>query len=420
VTHPTWNKLLKAVERAYAANPDAMDNGGLYQSVMGTLGMTQMDFWSEVPIGAEGEPRSVPARMVRWSQQTLKAKGLLEKVPGSRAVWRLTGRGRRQLCQINRGMVLVAFHTDLGLALWADCRDAMAYVDRPIMCVITSPPFPLHTSRAYSNVSPDEYVDFICSALEPVISKMAPQGSIVLNLSNDIFMPGSPARHTYLERLVLALQERLGIWLMDRMIWSSNKPPGPIRYCSLKRTLLHSGFEFVYWFALNPLIVKSNNQRVLEQHTQRHLKFLEAGGINYTKADCDGAHRKRPGGYGRVTAGRIPRNVLSIASSCGSQRNYKRAARALGLKPHGAPMPLRLADFLVKFLTDRGDVVADIMAGSLTLGVAAEENDRTWLLCETAADYLRGGAERFRGYQGLWVNPVLDEALGLDAAAAAP
>jgi len=54
-----------------------------------------------------------------------------------------------------------------------------------------------------------------------------------------------------------------------------------------------------------------------------------------------------------------------------------------------------LAIFLIRFLTEEGDLVVDPFAGSLTTGVGAEQTNRRWLLTECMWEYLRGGGERF-------------------------
>ena len=72
---------------------------------------------------------------------------------------------------------------------------------------------------------------------------------MALSLSNDIFEQGSPARSLYLERLTIALEDRLGLRLMDRLIWKSNKPPGPYQWASKERMQLNTAYEPVLWFS---------------------------------------------------------------------------------------------------------------------------------------------------------------------------
>jgi len=63
--------------------------------------------------------------------------------------------------------------------------------------------------------------------------------------------------------------------------------------------------------------------------------------------------------------------------------------------PHPARFPEKLPTFFIEFLTDPGDTVLDIFAGSNTTGSAAEKLDRRWLAFEKDRTYLAASAFRF-------------------------
>lgn len=399
--------LFEAVSSVYASRSGPVSNEDLYDAVAGSAGVSPAEMNRRVPIGDSGQAHSPLKRAARWVQQTLKCRGLLRRV--ERGVWEITAEGKKQLHTLRRGYSLVAFSTDLGVALWGRCEDVFGGLEAPIDLILTSPPYPLRKSRRYGNVDQSAYVDFLCKALEPVVAKLADGGSLALNISQDIFVPGSPARSLYKERLILALHDRLGLHKMDELIWHApNKAPAPVQWASVNRYQLNVGYEPVIWMTNNPAKVKSDNRRVLEPHTERHLRLLAEGGERRERVNSDGAYRIRAGSYGHSTPGRIPRNVLTVPVSCSSQRRYKQAARELGLPVHGAPYPQRLSDFLVQFLTAPGDLVADPFAGSMTTAVSAEELGRRWICTELGGEYARGGAERFRERPGFWLNPELD------------
>ncbi len=169
------------------------------------------------PIGAAGDLHSTTRRSIRWQQQSLKALGVLERVEGARGVWQLTEKAKKGLNTPSPGVTLLGFSTNLGLALWGTSPDALAGLYEPIELVLTSPPFPLRISRAYGNPTASEFVDFICQVLEPIVPKISATGSLVLNMTNDSFLEKSPGRSTYLERTIIALEDRLGLTLMDRV-----------------------------------------------------------------------------------------------------------------------------------------------------------------------------------------------------------
>ncbi len=411
MTQPTQLDLFSSVLHAYAQPANgALTNSELYSLAAARAGISEEDATLRAPVGEAGTPRNLFERKVRWYQQTLKQSGILEKVEGDRGVWRLTKPASKDLSQIDPKVSVVGFSTELGIAILGSCDTVFAAFDAPLTLVITSPPYPLATARNYGNPPENVYVDWICKTLAPVVKNLVPGGSICLNISNDIFMPQSPARSLYRERLVLALHDRLGLFKMDELIWENkSKPPGPIQYASKARTQLNVVYEPIYWFTNDPHKVKSDNRRVLQAHSEKHLALIARGGEQRQTNVSDGAYRIRPGSYGNPTEGRIPRNILSFGHRCASQLAYKKAAAARGLPVHGAPMPLALASFLVEFLSEPGDLVADPFAGSFTTPLAAELLGRRWLATDQMAEYVLGGATRFEKAQG-FVNNLASSA----------
>lgn len=386
---------MDTVTRAYA-KAGVLDNRALYDQVSADTGVPRDAMDARQPVGADGQKHSLAKRRVRWHQQTLKKLGLIEKVPGKRGTWRLTGEGERKLGEAQPGVALVAFSTELGVAIWGAWESVFPKLDEPIALLLTSPPYPLRKPRAYGNPPESAYVDFICHAMEPIVRNLLPGGSIVINVSQDIFEAGLPSRSLYLERMVLALHDRLGLHLMDRIPWVNlSKAPGPVVWASKSRQQLNVAYEPIYWFTNSPKDCFSDNRRVLEPHSERHQKLMAAGGEQRERVYSDGAYRLHKGSFGKVTEGRIPRNVLHIGHHCADAQKCNRYAKAHGLRPHGAPMPLALAVKLIRFLTRPGQLVADNFAGQLTTGKAAEITGRRWLCTERIGDHLAAGTARF-------------------------
>ena len=408
--------LFSSVMHAYAEHASPLTNKELYQRVAEVAKVPESVTQARSPVGAAGTCRNLYERKLRWYQQTLKATGILEQVPGQRAVWTLASKATKDISRIDSKTALLGFSTELGLAVLGSCETVFQSLDTPITFVITSPPYPLANARNYGNPPEHLYVDWLCKILEPVVKNLAPGGSICLNVSNDIFLPHSPARSLYRERLVLALFDRLGLYKMDELIWENrSKAPGPYQYASKDRTQLNVVWEPIYWLTNDPSKVRSDNRRVLQQHTEKHLKLIADGGENRTAVFSDGAYGVRVGSFGAQTEGRIPRNILSFGHRCKHQLAYKKFAREHGLAVHGAPMPLKLASFLTEFLTEPGELVVDPFGGSLTTAHAAELLGRRWLSTECIVEYLAGSSSRFETAPGFrrsdWVNEVLTESL---------
>lgn len=412
--------------QAYADTPAGeLSNDQLYEQLSGALGV-EPQFWDKrAPVGASGQMVSLPKRRARWMQQTMRQLGLLERTE-TRGVWRLTSRGReavhtkpRDLTMAFPGHVCLGFSTKLGLALWAEARDVFTRLDEPVHLVLTSTPYPLQRARAYGNPPEHEFSDWICAQLEPAVKLLAPGGSIALNLGQDIFLPGVPERSLYIERAILDLHRRLGLSVMDRLIWNNpSKPPGPTRWACVGRQQLVHTWEPIIWFTNSPELCFADNRRVLRPHSERHAKLIERGGEQRRVSYGDGSHRIRPGSFSAQSQGSIPRNILTYSHTSREVAQLRRAAADLGLPPHGAMMPKALAKFLIEFLTEPDHLVADLFAGWMTTAIAAEETGRRWVASERVAEYVAGGSLRFADRPGFTPGFAIDpsQADGDDAA----
>lgn len=382
----------------------AVANTAVYDQVGQECGIEPSQWSQRAPIGRSQQLHSPLKRRTRWIQQTLKRLGLLEPVAGRRGHWQATAEGRRTLQEREQllepapaGGVQLGFSTELGIALWADCRDAFSRIDEPVHLVLTSPPFPLAKPRDYGGPGRDEYVDWLCSCLEPLVKRLVKGGSIFLNVSNDIFESKSPARSLYREKLVLALHERLSLFKMDTWVWNNPaKAPGPIQWASLNRVQVNSGWEAVYWFTNCPEACFTDNRRVLRPHTDRHRAYVAAGGATTAAVYGDGANRRRVGSFSNPTEGAIARNVITMRHNCPSQAGVRKWAQQEGVPVHSATMPLALADHIVRFATQPGQLVADPFCGWGTTAIAAERSQRRWLVTERMRAYLHAFEWRMR------------------------
>lgn len=409
---PAQMDLFGPLLASYASTKQ-LSNADLYAKLSAEQALPACHWNKRVPIGKSGQLHSPERRQTRWIQQTMKALGLIERVPGERGVWRATEKLRQKgaLTEAPSKMVMLGFHTDLGIALWADCRDVFSRIDEPVHLMLSSLPYLLRRARAYGGPTEErQYVDFVCSILEPIVKHLVPGGSICLNLTNDSFVEGSPARSLYRERLVLALHDRFGLHKMDTLIWSNpTKAPGPVAWSSKKRYQLNVGWEPIYWFTNDPSQVRSDNRRVLRPHTEAQLKLIARGGESRKGTYGDGANRISPGSFSNPTAGAIPRNILQFPHRCPSQREMRRELKAMGMPMHGATFPLALAKFLIEFLTEEGDLTVDICGGWLTSALAAEETGRRWIATEKILEYVAGAQLRFRNAPGFASNLAFDE-----------
>lgn len=110
--------------------------------------------------------------------------------------------------------------------------------------------------------------------------------------------------------------------------------------------------------------------------------------------------KKRPSGhdiskrFAEDKGGAIPPNLLQIPNT-ESNSKYLRYRQMIGISGHPARFPERLPEFFIQFLTDPGDIVLDVFAGSNTTGAVAETLGRKWVAYEIEHSYLAASAFRF-------------------------
>lgn len=75
---------------------------------------------------------------------------------------------------------------------------------------------------------------------------------------------------------------------------------------------------------------------------------------------------------------------------------------------HPAPFPMELPRRLIKFYSYPGNIVLDMFAGSGTVGLAASELGRRYLLIDNSAEYCRLAQQRFESEHGLFRSDVPD------------
>lgn len=400
---------------AYAES-EALSNTQLYQRLSAKCNITEEQWNERKVVDHTGIEHSVLKRKTRWWQQSLRELGLLERVEGQRGVWRVTPKGRGKLNEQTNDQVLVGFSTDLGIALWCKAESFFPHLGESIDLCLSSLPYPLKNQRDYGNPSEHEYVDWASRLLEPIIKQLNSSASLVLNLGNDIFESGLPSRSLYRERLMIALSERFGLHLMDNLVWHNPcRPPGPLRWASVSRQQLNAKTESIYWLSPDPLKCKADNRRVLEPHSDQHLKLMRSGGEKRSASYGDGAHKVREGAYARMTDGKIPGNLISMSHRCKDKISLQKLVKEMELPIHGATMPLKLAQFLIEFLTEKNDLVVDPCSGWARTAKAAELTGRRWAVTEKMAEYVIGGAmgmREFPGFEmfGRWQNDNLQVA----------
>lgn len=285
------------------------------------------------------------------------------------------------------------YRTKIGAAYCGDSRELIAELaNNSVNLVLTSPPFALQRQKEYRELSQAEYVDWLAGFAAQLQPKLRDDGSLVIDLGG-AYEKGVPSRSLYNFRVLLRLCDDLGYTLAQDFYWhNSSKLPSPIEWVNKRKLRAKDTVNTVWWFSKTPW-PKADVTKVLTEYSDRMKKLLQNPEAFYTP-------KVRPSGhdigaaFGRDNGGAIPPNLLQIPNS-ESNGVYLAACKALDIKAHPARFPAKLPQFFIRLLTDRGDLVIDIFAGSNTTGMVAEQERRRWMAFDERRDYLAASAFRF-------------------------
>lgn len=270
---------------------------------------------------------------------------------------------------------------------------SLARFEGRVNLIFTSPPFPLNRKKRYGNETGENYIRWLC-AFGPLFKKMlTPDGSIVIEMGNS-WEPGMPVMSTLALRALLDFQAENNLYLCQEFIWHNPaKLPSPAQWVNIERIRVKDSFTKLWWMSPNKK-PKACNQRVLQAYSASMKELLKRGSYNSGKRPSQ--HNIGETSFLKDNGGAIPSNVLIYANTTNLD-SYQVYCRDNGFQLHPARMPIEVAKFFIKFLTEPGDIVLDPFGGSNTTGAAAEELERFWISIEASEDYIKGSRGRFDG-----------------------
>ena len=285
------------------------------------------------------------------------------------------------------------YTTEYGAAYVGDSLELLAQLDsNSIDLVMTSPPFALQREKTYGNVEQEAYVNWLFVFCEQVYRVIKPHGSFVIDLGG-AYQSKRPVRSLHNYRILIKLCDELDFRLAEEFFWyNPSKLPSPIEWVNKRKIRAKDSVNTIWWLSKtdNP---KANVSNVLVPYSERMKKLLKNPEKYYQP-------KERPSGHDIGTAfatnngGAIPSNLLQIPNTESSSR-YIQLCKAVNVPSHPARFPQKLPLFFINFLTEPGDIVLDIFAGSNTTGAAAESVQRRWIAFEQNLSYLSASVFRF-------------------------
>jgi len=257
--------------------------------------------------------------------------------------------------------------------------------------IFTSPPFPLASPKAYGNREGQDYLDWLVGIVRSLIPMLTDDGSIVLEIGN-AWDRGSPTMSTLPIRTLLAIEEQTNLHLCQQFVWeNSARLPGPATWVNKRRIRVKDSHTNLWWFSPTTF-PKANNRNVLTPYSDAMKRLISTGKYNHGTRPSE--HVISDKFFARNNHGAIPGSTLIMGNTSIDSR-YSKWCTQNGLTSHPARMPIKLADFFIRFLTDENDRVMDPFSGSNTTGSAAELARRKWLSIEKDSDYVLGSQGRF-------------------------
>lgn len=295
------------------------------------------------------------------------------------------------------------YNTNYGSAYIGNALELLEHLESDsIDLVMTSPPFALQREKDYGNVEQKDYVDWLFGFCKKVYRVLKPEGSFVIDLGG-AYKSKRPVRSLYNYRILIKLCDELDFRLAEEFFWyNPSKLPSPIEWVNKRKIRAKDSVNTIWWLSKTDF-PKANVSKVLVPYSER-MKKLQANPEKYYQPKARPSGHDISSAFANNNGGAIPSNLLQIPNTESNSR-YMQLCKAAGIATHPARFPQKLPAFFIDFLTEPGDLVLDIFAGSNTTGAAAEAVERNWLAFEQNPAYLAASAFRF-----LDVNQGVDEA----------
>lgn len=292
-----------------------------------------------------------------------------------------------------KDLPIPSYVTRYGKAYQGDALNLLQCLpNNSVDLVITSPPFALQRQKSYGNENQDSYIDWLIPFAIQVKRVLKDTGSFVLELGGS-YQKGKPIRSLYNYRVLIKLCDELEFKLAEEFFWfNPAKLPSPLEWVNKRKIRTKDAVNTIWWLSKTDF-PKADVTKVKVPYSDRMKKLLKNAEEFYKPKERPSGHEISEN-FSKDNGGAIPSNLLQIANT-DSNSQYIRFCKEVGIKPHPARFPKQIPTFFIKFLTDPGDLVLDIFAGSNTTGYQAEELERYWLAFESNPEYIANSMFRF-------------------------
>jgi DNA modification methylase len=291
----------------------------------------------------------------------------------------------------------IAYETKFGKCIHGDVIDILnkksfqKYKGK-INLIFTSPPFPLNRKKKYGNLNGEFYIEWLTKITTSLKDFLSEDGSFVIELGN-AWEENEPVMSTLPLETLLAIKKNGNYKLCQQFIWfNTAKLPSPTQWVNIERIRVKDSFTSLWWLSKTST-PRANNRKILEEYSTSMKRLLKSQ--KYNSGLRPSEHDIGSISFLKDNGGAIPSNVI-IAANTISNSEYLRKCKEKDILPHPARMPRFVAEFFIKFLTGKDDIVLDPFAGSNTTGEVCESLQRKWLSIEIDKEYIEGSKLKFK------------------------
>lgn len=264
---------------------------------------------------------------------------------------------------------------DLNVIYNEDCLQGMRNLpDDSVDVIFTSPPYADRRKTTYGGVHESKYIEWFIPIAEEMKRILKPSGSIFINIKPHCF---DGERVLYVYKLIIELQENVGLRFVDEFVWTKNGVPGrfngrfknafePVYHFTKKKGFKHRPYEVASEMAEDS-IKRAKRKRSGESRNGSGFAGLREGSTLHTKKLA------------------LPSNHLHIPQKSNQYTSQSK---------HPAVFPVELPTFFIKAFSDEDDIVLDPFMGSGTTAIASYRCKRNFIGFETESDYCELAHER--------------------------
>ena len=242
---------------------------------------------------------------------------------------------------------------------FTDCFEGVKKLqDGSVQLIMTSPPYGMQRKYQYGGVNERDYPQWTVKWCDTFRKKLKENGSICINIR-------APIKNGELSDMVLKtrLAMRYSGWIeCEEIIWYKTDSP-PMGSINRPRR----AWESILWFSTS---------RKPKCNTKANGKKSARMGLEQTKFE-EGGKSNIHAGQNKAEIGMARSKDVIVCSTSKVERGYI----------HPAMYPIEVPEYIIKLLTDRGDLVVDPFCGSGTTCRAAEKNGRAWIGFEINKKY---------------------------------